>query len=210
MRDNTPTASDVERPYPRRCFACGKDTVNQTCIPHDAKVRHDGKLHAFHIPSLQIDQCEHCGEQYFTSDTDEQINLGLRKHLGLLTPQDIRSGIESCKVSQKTFAEHLGIAQETVSRWLNEGVTQTRSLDKMMRLYFAMPSVRSALADERGIQAVAENPAVTVGKGGLRSELQIAFAAETEVVEIKGRFRREFTQVDFSRSRSFSLIAGRN
>lgn len=210
MRNNTSTASDVERPYPRRCFACGKDTVNQTCIPHEAKVRHDGKLYAFHIPSLQIDQCEHCGEQYFTSDTDEQINLGLRKHLGLLTPQDIRSGIESCKVNQKTFAEHLGIAQETVSRWLNEGGTQTRSLDKMMRLYFAMPSVRSALADEWGIQAVAESPAVAVRQVGLRTELQMAFATETKGVEINGRFGREFTQVEFTRSRSFSLIAGRN
>ena len=154
--------SSLDRPYPHRCFACGQDVVNQRQIAYDAKVRHDGKLHSFHIPSLQIDQCDNCGEQYFTSNTDEQINLGLRKQLGLLAPHEIRAGIDSCNVSEKNFAEHLGIAPETVSRWLNEGVTQTRSLDRMMRLYFAMPSVRSALADGRGIRAVEELDASTV------------------------------------------------
>jgi YgiT-type zinc finger domain-containing protein len=147
MRDKPPNVSDVERPYPRRCFACGKDTVSQTRIPYDAKVRHDGKHHAFHIPSLQIDQCNHCGEQYFTAVTDDQIRVGLRKHLGLLTVDEIRAGLEKYGVGQKVFAEHLGIAAETVSRWFNDGAAQTRSLDKLMRLYFSIPAVRAVLAN---------------------------------------------------------------
>lgn len=145
-----------DRPYPHRCAACGQTTVNAVQIPYDARVRHDGKLHTFHIPSLRIDQCDHCGEQYFIAETDEQISVGLCRHLGMQTVDEIRAGIKKCGVSQNMFAEHLGIAAETVSRWLDDGVTQTRSLDKLMRLYFTMPSVRSALADCRGIPAVEE------------------------------------------------------
>jgi len=141
------------KPYPRRCAACGEVTVIQSHISYDAEVRHDGKLHEFHIPSLEIDECRNCKEQYFTSVTDDQMNLGLRKHLGLLCPDEIRAGLEKCSVNQRTFAEHLGIAAETVSRWLSDSTIQTRSLDRMMRLYFAMPVVRAALTDPQGIAA---------------------------------------------------------
>ncbi|MFO0979667.1 MAG: hypothetical protein U0996_24925 [Planctomycetaceae bacterium] len=118
----------------------------QSVVLYDAKVRHEGKVHSFQVPSLQIDRCENCGEQYFTADTDAQISLALRKHLGLLTVAEIRAGIELCEVSQKAFAEHLGIAAETVSRWLNDGAIQTRSLDKLMRLYFSVAQARAFLA----------------------------------------------------------------
>lgn len=149
---------DAGKPYPRRCAACGEVGVRQTQIEYDAEVRHDGKLHAFRIPLLEIDQCGDCGEQYFTSVTDDLISLGLRQHLGLLCPNEIRSGLKKCSVNQRTFADHLGIAAETVSRWLNGSTIQTRSLDRMMRLYFAIPSVRHALAHS---EIVSDSPTLS-------------------------------------------------
>lgn len=141
------------KPYPRQCAVCGGISVSKCHIPYNAEVRHDGKLHTFSIASLGIDQCRHCGEQYFTAATDDEISLALRSHLGLLTPRQIRSGIDLCDVNQKVFAEHLGIAAETVSRWLTGASVQTRSLDKLMRLYFTMPDVRMALAGCESVQA---------------------------------------------------------
>ena len=135
------------KPYPRHCAACGKDTVAFRQIPYDARVRHDGKLHTFHITTLEVDASELCGEQYFTVNTDEQISLALRTFLGLLSPEDIRGGLARCSVNQRTFAEHLGIAAETVCRWLSGAAIQTRLMDNMMRLYFSLASVREALAN---------------------------------------------------------------
>ena len=145
---NKPGTSADERvkPYPRRCAVCGEVAVSKVCIPYDAEVRHDGKLHTFFIAGLEIDQCGRCGEQYFTASTDEEINLALRGHLALLTPAEIRRGIDVCQVTQKAFAEHLGIAAETVSRWLTGTSIQTRSLDRLMRLYFTMADVRVVLS----------------------------------------------------------------
>jgi DNA-binding transcriptional regulator YiaG len=146
MNANTDSLETNTKPYPRRCGICGEVSVAKCRIPYEAEVLHDGKLHAFSIASLGIDQCARCGEQFFTASTDEEIRLALRNHLGLLSPHQIRSGLEFCDVNQKEFAEHLGIAAETVSRWLAGASIQTRSLDRLMRLYFTMASVRDALA----------------------------------------------------------------
>jgi len=127
-------------------------------------VRHDGKLHAFSIESLGIDQCERCGEQFFTTSTDEEVNLALRSHLSLLAPAEIRAGLALCNVNQKEFAEHLGIAAETVSRWLTGASIQTRSLDKLMRLYFTMASVRAALSNWEAVPVEQKIPAGSPAK----------------------------------------------
>lgn len=149
------SSSDLTKvkPYPRHCAACDKHSVVRRQIPYEAHVRHDGKLHSFHITALELDECENCGEQYFTVDTDEQISLALRSFLGLLSPNEIRAGLIKCSVNQRTFAEHLGIAPETVCRWLSGAAIQTRSMDNMMRLYFSLAAVREALADPRSICA---------------------------------------------------------
>lgn len=147
MNKQSSSVKPKARLYPRRCAVCGEVSVSRCHIPYNAEVRHDGKLHAFSIASLGIDQCERCGEQFFTTSTDEEINLALRSYLGLLTPGEIRAGLALCDVNQKEFAEHLGIAAETVSRWLTGASIQTRSLDKLMRLFFTMPNVRIALSN---------------------------------------------------------------
>ena len=147
MNKKSPTETANGKPYPRRCAACGQDAVVCTQIPYDARVRHDGKLHNFHINALSVDVCELCSEHYFTVHTDEQISLALRTFLGLLLPEEIRAGLAQCSVNQRTFAEHLGIAAETVCRWLSGAAIQTRSMDNMMRLYFSLASVREALAN---------------------------------------------------------------
>ncbi len=147
MSKRTSAEPTSGKAYPRHCAVCGNDAVVLRQIPYDAQVRHDGKLHTFHITILGVDECEHCGEQYFTVDTDEQISLALRRFLVLLLPEEIRAGLAQCSVNQRTFAEHLGIAAETVCRWLSGAAIQTRSMDNLMRLYFSLASVREALAN---------------------------------------------------------------
>jgi DNA-directed RNA polymerase subunit N (RpoN/RPB10) len=63
----------LAKPYPRRCAACGQISVSKCYIPYNAEILHGGKLHKFLIPNLGIDRCESCGEQFFTTSTDGQI-----------------------------------------------------------------------------------------------------------------------------------------
>src|SRR5438552_18622747 len=107
------------RPFPWRCRRCGKSRVIMTTMSYAAEVRHDGRLHAFTIPRLDIPVCQACGEKVFTEKVDDQINAALRAHLQLLTPEEMRTALERLNMTQKEAAERLGIAEATLSRWLN-------------------------------------------------------------------------------------------
>ena len=138
----------AERPFPWQCHHCGKKQVVMTTIDYAAEARHDGRLHAFTVANLEIPVCQACGEKVFTDEVDRQINNALRSHLGLLTPSQIRDALGRLNMSQKEAAARLGIAEATLSRWLNETQIQCRSMDNFLRIFFAFPQVRAALCGE--------------------------------------------------------------
>jgi putative zinc finger/helix-turn-helix YgiT family protein len=112
---------------------------------YDAEVKHDGAVHRLHLPALEVPRCQTCGELVFTSAADEQINGALRAHLHLLTPAQIRQGIKALGLNQQELAQRLGVAKETISRWVNGALIQSRAMDNLLRVYFAFPQVRAAL-----------------------------------------------------------------
>jgi putative zinc finger/helix-turn-helix YgiT family protein len=81
----------------------------------------------------------------FDNDADAQIAAALRRQLGLLSADQIRANREQLGLSQRELAEHLGVAVETISRWENGVLTQTRAMDRYLRVYFAVPAARAAL-----------------------------------------------------------------
>jgi len=135
----------AERPFPWRCRHCGKRQVTLAKTDYAAEVRHDGRLHTFTIPDLELPVCQACGERVFTEKVDAQINDALRAHLNLLTPAQIRDAIKRVGMSQKELAQSLGIAEATLSRWVNQVQIQSRSMDKLLRIFFGFPEVRVAL-----------------------------------------------------------------
>jgi putative zinc finger/helix-turn-helix YgiT family protein len=139
----------AERPFPWRCRHCGKDQVFPTTTPYDAEVRHDGRVHTFQIPNLELPVCRACGEKVFTEQVDAQVTAGLRAHLHLLAPEEMRAALARVNLTQKEAAERLGIAEATLSRWLNETQIQSRALDNLLRVFFAFPEVRAALNGQR-------------------------------------------------------------
>src|SRR4051812_9483441 len=127
----------VGPPFPWRCRHCGEKEVVLTTISYDAEVRHDGRLYTFTIPQLLIPVCQACGEKVFTEQVDEQVNVALRFHLHLLTPADMKTALERLGMTQKEAADRLGIAEATLSRWLNETQIQSRAMDNLLRVFFA-------------------------------------------------------------------------
>ena len=145
----TQAASPSEKPFPRRCPECGKAEVQPATIAYDAEVKHDGRLHAFAIPQLQVNQCGACGEVLFGNVADDQISQALREHLVLLSPEQIRDALRALSLRQKDLAERIGVAAETISRWMSGTQIQSRAMDNLMRLFFAFDAVRAALPSTR-------------------------------------------------------------
>jgi putative zinc finger/helix-turn-helix YgiT family protein len=135
----------ADRPFPWCCQHCGESQVVMSTTSYPAEVRHDGRLHTFTIPDLKLPICQACGERVFTEKVDSQIREALRSHLCLLSPDQIREALGRVNLSQKELSHRLGIAEATLSRWLNECQIQSRSMDNLLRVFFALPSVRTAL-----------------------------------------------------------------
>lgn len=137
-----------DRPFPWRCATCLKEAVYPATIPYTAKLKHDGKLHSIDIPELTIPKCRECGALVFSNSVDDQLVSALRSHLELLTPQEIKEGRKALRLKSKELAEHLGIAAATVSRWEKGHLIQSRAMDNLLRLFFALPEVRNLLRGE--------------------------------------------------------------
>ena len=135
----------AEQPFPWKCHHCFKNQVVMRTVCYDAEFRHDGRLYTFTVPKLKIPVCEACGERVFTEEVDDQITDALRSHLHLLTPDEIRAGLQRLNMTQREAAERLGIAEATLSRWLTDTQIQSRALDNLLRVFFACPEVRAVL-----------------------------------------------------------------
>jgi putative zinc finger/helix-turn-helix YgiT family protein len=133
------------RPFPWPCPNCLTATVVPTVIDYTARVRHDGIAHVLHLPAVEIPRCQTCGETIITTAVDERINDALRARLCLLTPAQIRKGTEELGLQQQELAQRLGVAPETISRWVNGALIQSRAMDNLLRLFFALPQVRDVL-----------------------------------------------------------------
>ena len=139
-----------QRPFPWRCANCGKRAVHLSRVKkYEAAVRHDGRLYSFTVPEIECPICDSCGAKVFTEAVDQQIATAFRVHAHLLLPQQIREAIQRVGAQQKEISRHLGLAEETLSRWLSESQIQSRSMDTLLRIYFAFPEVRHVLAGKR-------------------------------------------------------------
>ena len=124
-----------------------KKEVRPVTVQHTSRIKHDGRLYTVEVPRFRVPQCRACGELVFDNDADEQIAQALREQLGLLSGDQIRRNREDLGLSQRILAEHLGVAVETISRWENSALTQTRAMDRYLRVYFGVPAARAALVE---------------------------------------------------------------
>jgi putative zinc finger/helix-turn-helix YgiT family protein len=131
--------------YPIRCIDCGKKEVYPAVIPYSFQKNHGGRVYDLRVDDLPVCKCRACGEVSFDLESDDRMVAALRAHLTLLTPDQIRANLEALKLSQREAAEALGIAAETLSRWLSGGMVQSRAMDNLLRAFFGSPEVRAGL-----------------------------------------------------------------
>lgn len=137
-----------DKPYPWRCGSCGEQAVTEGSVSYKASIKHEGRLHEIEIPQLVVPKCEKCGELSFNNRADEQINAALRNKLGLMQPDEIRQERNRLGLNQEELAELTGVAKESISRWENGAQIQSRSTDKLLRIFFRFGEVRNWLAGD--------------------------------------------------------------
>jgi DNA-binding transcriptional regulator YiaG len=133
-------------------------------MPYPCKIWYEDQEYQVDMPRLNMPRCQECGELVFDNWADEQINLAFRKQVALLTPEQIRTNRTALGLSRHDLAVRLGVEEDLVRRWEENGTLHSRALDNLLRLYFAFPQVRSALNGEPhpnlGASVVAPEPAL--------------------------------------------------
>ena len=114
-------------------------------IDYRTGFKYEGHLHEFDVHGICVNKCRDCGHIGLPNTALDKIT-GASQPLDPLAAEEIRYRLEALRLTQKDFAELLGVAQETVSRWLTNVQIQTRSLDRLMRLFFNSPELRKELA----------------------------------------------------------------
>jgi putative zinc finger/helix-turn-helix YgiT family protein len=175
-----------ELPFPWTCGNCGEQAVERESLPYSTVVQYDGRSYAVDVPELRVPCCKNCGAMVFDDAANDQITDALRRLVGLLPPDRIRSNRESLGLTQRDFANLLGVGESTVSRWETGSQIQQRSLDRLMRLFFAFPEVRDALVGQDrladlGMQVV-EKPEPRLAEPG-RPDAAASFRGDPEHAE---------------------------
>ena len=130
---------------PPKCYQCGTAFVRRVAPPHHRKLRHEGAAHEVLVTDMPEWHCAACNLSVTDEEGDEPLQAAFRRHVGLLTPQQIKAGIKDLGITQEKFAEKIRGAPESISRGLNGAVLQSRVYDCLMRIYFQFPAVRGAL-----------------------------------------------------------------
>ena len=169
-----------------RCYQCGEVFTKRLAQPHHRKLRYEGTSHDVLVSDMPEWHCEACDLSVTDEEGDEPLQAALRNHVGLLTPQQIKAGIKALGMTQEKFAEKIRCAPESISRWLNGAVLQSRVYDCLMRIYFQFPQVRGALdqfspASSFGDTVVhaCEGSTKTCGRAGWRdSDSRVAMSMQ--------------------------------
>jgi putative zinc finger/helix-turn-helix YgiT family protein len=201
--------------FPRRCPECGAIEVYRETINYKTKYKYEGHLHEFEAQGISVNKCRACGEISLPNTALDQITEAFRSYANLLTAEQIRHNIQSLRLSQKEFAELIGVAPETVSRWLSNVQIQSRALDKLMQLFFVSAEVRMHLERMKD-KAPAQATAATSNPASLQCAHQIVAASTRELQSYPVdstpslRFSRRLPVYVSNRQARFQLIANLN
>jgi DNA-binding transcriptional regulator YiaG len=114
-------------------------------ISYSSKQWYEGQLYTVATPQLNIPRCQDCGELLFDNWADDQIDRAFRQQVHLLTPEQIRANRTALGLSPEEFAARLGVEENLLRQWEEDRAPQPRAMDNLIRVYFALPPVRSAL-----------------------------------------------------------------
>ena len=121
------------QPTPERdCEECGHQV--KTTWHHHTFRYGDGESAAQLEARLPARRCDYCDLDYLDDEGERLKHEAVCRHLGVLTPQEIRGIRERHGLSRTAFAKITGIGEASLGRWENGIKIQTPGNDRYLRL----------------------------------------------------------------------------
>jgi putative zinc finger/helix-turn-helix YgiT family protein len=115
-----------------QCLECEHGTL----VPDVVEITgyRNGEEFAVRVPGLR---CTHCDfktiDNSQSAEFTKAVSDAFRNAHGLLTGTEIRERRARLEMSQRRFAEHLGVGPASVKRW-ERGLIQEKAMDELIRL----------------------------------------------------------------------------
>ncbi len=115
------------------CPACGSKDVLSTV--HVDEFQYGEKESAATLSaSILVHHCESCGLSFTTEESSEARHDAVCRHLGVLTPSEVRAVREHYGLSQADFSELSKIGKASLARWESGLLVQNQANDNLLYL----------------------------------------------------------------------------
>lgn len=139
MEPDTPFAHDTPN-VDRDCPLCGKRSVT-TYLYHDIFTYGSGDTAAtLEVVDLPVRRCGPCDFEFLDHEGERLHHEAVCRHLGVLTPDEIRSIRRRFGMTRAAFAELARIDEATLKRWENGAAVQGPDDDRYLRTLAAAGS----------------------------------------------------------------------
>ena len=112
---------------------CGATSV-QTELMRDPFIYGSGTDAVELTADVWVHTCSACEDSYTDHEAGVVYDEAVCRHLGILTPAEIRAMRTGYGLSRDDFARLTGFGKATVGRWERGEVNQNRSADRYLRL----------------------------------------------------------------------------
>ena len=116
-----------------RCDVCGAISL-QTELVRDPFIYGSGANAVELTADVSVHTCSSCGDSYTDHEAEVAYDEAVCRHLGILTPAEIRATREEYGLNRAEFAQLTGFGKATVGRWERGEIHQNRSADRYLRL----------------------------------------------------------------------------
>ena len=95
---------------------------------------------------VPVRRCETCDFDYLDKEAERLRHKTICRHLGVLSPDEIRQIRYDLKMTRVEFAEFTGIGEASLNRWENGLNIQTHAYDRYLRLLAARPEIMQEIS----------------------------------------------------------------
>jgi putative zinc finger/helix-turn-helix YgiT family protein len=113
----------------RDCPECGARAV--FCCEQPQQVEY---LETTFVAVVPVWECSNCGFGYLDAKGQEIEHEALCRHIGVLSPRDIRALRERLSLTQEQLAGLTGFGVASIKRWERGALIQNKSADILLRL----------------------------------------------------------------------------
>ena len=124
------------------CAVCGEATIEKRIRTQQfayTSGTHDVLLTA----DIPVEHCFSCGETLAGEDAEISRHEAVCRYLGRLTPREIKSIRKSKDLTQRDFANELGVGLASIKRWETGANIQGKPHDLKLRELSSLPRDRS-------------------------------------------------------------------